>query len=107
MNPAWRENDYLWGRLDGAELVLRTLRAAVDPTVPEPSTAGRLEQEAARRAAGPHLAATIDRILRSEADLRRVEKVRQHVADQIHPAGDDNSGHTLGPTARGAGGDIR
>lgn len=107
MNPAWRENDYLWGRLDGAELVLRTLRAAVDPTVPEPSTAGRLEQEAARRAAGPHLAATIDRILRSEADLRRVEKVRQHVADQIHSAGDDNSGHTLGPTARGAGGDIR
>ena len=104
MKPEWRENDYLWGRLDGAELVLRTLRAAVDQTVPEPSTAGRLEQEAARQAAGPHLATTIDRILRSEADLRRVEKVRQYVADQIHSAGDDNSEHALGPGAHAGGG---
>ncbi len=37
---SWRENDYLWGRLDGAELILRLI-AGLDASAPglDPSTA--------------------------------------------------------------------
>lgn len=61
----WRENDYLWGRLDAAELVLRTLRetgtGAYD-TIP-------LSKDEARAAAGPRLREALAAILASEDDL--------------------------------------
>ncbi len=79
----WRENDYLWGRLDGAELILRTLRAAGHPEVPEPSTAGLLTPEEAAAAAGPRLGLALGRILDAEADPRRVTPLRDILRKQV------------------------
>jgi patatin-related protein len=67
IDAAWRENDYLWGRLDAAELVLRMLRSSA-PGRPQvtPTTA-----EQAVGLAGPHLRSALAAILASEGDLRR------------------------------------
>lgn len=67
VDAAWRENDYLWGRLDAAELVLRMLRssapgqAQVTPTTPHQ----------AADLAGPQLRPALAAVLASEHDLRR------------------------------------
>ncbi len=87
MDPEWRENDYLWGRLDGAELILRMLRASVDETVPDATTAGRLSPEEAAQAAGPHLQQALSRILEAEANLRRVATLRGGLDTQIKAMG--------------------
>ena len=63
----WRENDYLWGRLDGAELILRTLRetgSGEHADIPA-------NEAAAIAAAGPRLKAALSAILASEADITR------------------------------------
>ncbi|HEV2891095.1 MAG TPA: patatin-like protein [Frankiaceae bacterium] len=63
----WRENDYLWGRLDAAELILRTLRetgtGAYD-RIPR-------SLDEARAAAGPRLREALSAILLCEKDLLR------------------------------------
>jgi patatin-related protein len=87
MDPEWRENDYLWGRLDGAELILRTLRASVDETVPEATTAGRLSPEEATQSAGPHLQQALSRILDAEANLHRLTTLRGNLDTQIKAMG--------------------
>jgi hypothetical protein len=79
----WRENDYLWGRLDGAELILRTLRAAGHPEVAEPSTVGLLTPGEAAAAAGPRLGQALRRILDAEAGLRRITPLRDSLRQQI------------------------
>jgi patatin-related protein len=69
-DPAARENDYLWGRLDGAELVLRTLRATATSDRTVPTT-----PEQARAAAGKRLRGALDAVLASEQDLKRVKRM--------------------------------
>jgi patatin-related protein len=83
MKASWRENDYLWGRLDGAELILRTLRAAARPDIPEPTTARQLGPAAAVAAAGPRLKDAAERILAAEQDLRTVTGLRKSLAKQL------------------------
>jgi patatin-related protein len=67
----WRENDYLWGRLDGAELILRSLRDALQATPQQPvGTPGPVPPADALTQAGGQLAVNALRaVLDSEGDL--------------------------------------
>lgn len=71
-NEEWRENDYLWGRLDAAELILRTLRETGTGTY---DTIPRSLEEA-RAAAGPRLRAALSAILAAEKDLLRSDELK-------------------------------
>jgi len=94
VDAAWRENDYLWGRLDGAELVLRMLRssarghAQVTPTTPDQ----------AADLAGPQLRPALAAILASEHDLRRdpdlLKALAADVAGLPEPAGSSGPAQT-------------
>jgi len=69
----YRENDYLWGRLDGAELCLRTLRSAVGgyPMNDED-------------AVSPHLPQALKAVIQAEAEhLPQVSELRRAVADRL------------------------
>jgi patatin-related protein len=70
-DAGWRENDYLWGRLDGAELILRSLRDTVRETPQHPTGAsGPLPPAAALQDAGGRLCLDAFRaVLDSEDDL--------------------------------------
>lgn len=80
----WRENDYLWGRLDGVELILRTLfagtggipDAGVDQT---PDSAS----DALRGAGGQHLVDGLRTVLASETNLHRVATLRATLTTQV------------------------
>jgi patatin-related protein len=67
VDAAWRENDYLWGRLDGAELVLRLLRSSVG----------------AGDGGGPWLKAALGAVLADERDLARISELRQRLTDDV------------------------
>lgn len=79
-DPTGRENDYLWGRLDAAELILRMLRApggAADP--PGPTTSAQAVQQA-----GPHLGSALAAILTNEtADLGRIGGLIAELQQQL------------------------
>ncbi|KQX62718.1 patatin-like protein [Angustibacter sp. Root456] len=77
VDAAWRENDYLWGRLDGAELVLRMLRGTAGPASEPRSAAEAAEQ------AGPHLEAALSAVLGSERDLERITGLRATLEAQV------------------------
>ncbi|GAA4359195.1 patatin-like protein [Angustibacter luteus] len=66
-DASWRENDYLWGRLDSAELLLRTLRSSA------PGQSPPTPRDAADAAglAGPRLRSALTAILAAESDLVR------------------------------------
>ncbi|HEX6231607.1 MAG TPA: patatin-like protein [Jiangellaceae bacterium] len=85
LDPAWRENDYLWGRLDGAELILRTLHEGLSATQAEPG--GDLTPEpthtALQEAGGHHLIAAMRAVLASEQDLQRIDALKLDVEKQI------------------------
>jgi patatin-related protein len=69
----WRENDYLWGRLDGAELALRLLGRQ----------SGRPDGESAADLTGP-LRSALRAILNAEqADLTQIGRVCQALAAQV------------------------
>jgi patatin-related protein len=72
----YRENDYLWGRLDGAELILRML-----------SNVAKTHDSEAITATGdghpPHLAAALKAVLDTEADLTRVKGLRENLTKQV------------------------
>jgi len=77
----WRENDYLWGRLDAAELILRTLNASGGATVDAtPLSATRKE---AADEAGRHLRRALEEILADESGLGRVGPLREELAQQV------------------------
>ena len=67
VDASWRENDYLWGRLDAAELILRTLHKAGQPTTP----AGEPAADAIGEASSG-LKQTLIAIMTSEKDLQRM-----------------------------------
>ena len=71
LKAQYRENDYLWGRLDGAELCLRTLRGSAYGI---PSTT--------EDAYGEHLAGAIAAIIAAEGDLAHVAELREQVSSR-------------------------
>jgi patatin-related protein len=72
----WRENDYLWGRLDAVELILRTLDSVRD----EPAE----EADASWAALLP---LGLRQVLTSEDDLGRITPLRDHLGDQVKKLG--------------------
>jgi patatin-related protein len=77
VDAAWRENDYLWGRLDAAELVLRLLRSTAGP----PQTPLDAGQAAAQ--AGPQLRPALTAVLGAEQDLARIADLRATLEQQV------------------------
>jgi patatin-related protein len=75
----YRENDYLWGRLDGAELILRMLYGVAKTHASEPIAAADKNP--------PHLAAALKAVLDTEADLGRVKDLRANLAKQVEALG--------------------
>ncbi len=80
----WRENDYLWGRLDGVELILRQLYDAGSASPAAAATAPPTSGGAAvRSAGGPVLQAGLRAVLRSEEGLTRVPDLRRDLARAV------------------------
>ncbi len=79
VDAAWRENDYLWGRLDAAELVLRMLRSSV-PGQPQVTPADAVQ---AARLAGRWLRPALAAVLAAESDLRRDPELLPLLAGQV------------------------
>jgi patatin-related protein len=69
-DASWRANDFLWGRLDGVELILRTLRSTHGTSAPPLRP---LPPEEAVAAAGTHLASGVAAVLASEANLNHLD----------------------------------
>jgi patatin-related protein len=81
VDAAWRENDYLWGRLDGAELVLRLLRTSMGVVAPEePSGDGTTD---AAIEAGPWLKQALAAVLHDEQNLSRIAALRGSLGDAV------------------------
>ncbi len=71
----YRENDYLWGRLDGAEQILRMLddvarKSASAPPLPDDELP-------------PHLKDALRAVLADEKKLGRVKDLRKHLDAQV------------------------
>lgn len=72
---AWRDNDYLWGRLDAAELILRQLATCEDTSTGEP-----MSWDADYV---PLFADAVRSIVADESDLPSTADVRTWVLDQL------------------------
>lgn len=79
VSAEWRENDYLWGRLDAAELILRTLNSS-GHAVADSLTSTR---EEAITQAGRQLRRVLEEILAAESGLGRVGKLRDELTEKI------------------------
>jgi patatin-related protein len=77
-DAAWRENDYLWGRLDAVELILQTLRTC-RPRQPAAATGAA----SLRTEMGPMLRQGLHQVLESEKDLARIAGLRSALAVQV------------------------
>jgi patatin-related protein len=75
----YRENDYLWGRLDGAELILRMLSDVARKHASEPIQAAEETP--------PHLKNALRAVLDTEKDLERVKTLRARLAEQVEALG--------------------
>lgn len=75
----YRENDYLWGRLDGAEHILRMLY--------DVARKHAAETRLAVDEAPPHLADALAAVLDTEQDLGRVKDLRSYLATQVEQLG--------------------
>ncbi|GLE50743.1 patatin-like protein [Mycobacterium montefiorense] len=83
MSAASRENDYLWGRLDGAELILRNLQA-VDDT--------RRGVDAGPAATLPRLDEAFTCVMNTEKGLKRIPKdLRDSLNRQIKKLGSSSA----------------
>lgn len=76
IDAAWRENDYLWGRLDAVELILRLLRSTNGSSPP-------LSAAEAGAQAGPQLRSAFAAVLASENDLTRITRLRDDLAREV------------------------
>lgn len=85
LKAEWRENDYLWGRLDAAELILRMLHQPDDPTAPDPvrGFAPASVGEAVATAGGERLLVALRAVLNSESGLTRVTELRAGLQEQV------------------------
>lgn len=88
LKAEWRENDYLWGRLDATELILRMLYESSDPSAPDPvkGVAPASVDEAVATAGGDRLLGALRAVLSSESGLKRVTKLREGLRGQLQPA---------------------
>lgn len=84
-----RENDYLWGRLDGVELILRLLQEVGEPKGSPKATANRTAEPI------PHLTDGLTAVLDTETDLKRISKLRQYLTRQIANRADVDRADTL------------
>jgi patatin-related protein len=82
VDASWRENDYLWGRLDGAELVLSLLRSSVGAAdhLPPGDADGTTTAAAA---AGRWLREALSAVLQDEQDLKRIADLRRTLAADV------------------------
>jgi len=80
-DPAWRENDYLWGRLDAAELILRMLRQ--DSSSPGQQITPSTTEEAIELAGRQSLQAALSAILDAEQSLRRIPETKEYLRARI------------------------
>jgi hypothetical protein len=79
-----RGNDYLWGRLDGVELILRTLYGAASPTPAAAATAPPADARAAvATAGGKVLQDGLRAVLDSEAGLDAITGLRKRLRPQV------------------------
>jgi len=84
LESAWRQNDYLWGRLDGVELSLRTLYDAGSPQPAPARTAPPASvEEAVRTAGGQVLQDGLAAVLASETDLTEITALRNDLGKQV------------------------
>ncbi|MDT4911310.1 MAG: hypothetical protein QOC66_438 [Pseudonocardiales bacterium] len=82
----YRENDYLWGRLDGAELILRTLRGTRTPEAFSPTP---VTPQDAHARAGVRLRPALRAVLSSERDLRRIKPLRAKLDSLVNDLPED------------------
>ncbi len=73
-DAAWRENDYLWGRLDAVELILDVIASAAPPGSP---LVGHIQQL---------IRPGLRQVLGSETDLARVADLRKALEEQLPPS---------------------
>jgi patatin-related protein len=73
---AARENDYLWGRLDAAELILRTLRASITPGASDGPVVPSTPEQALTLAGGELCRTALRSVLSSERELDRIAELR-------------------------------
>ncbi len=79
IDAAWRENDYLWGRLDAVELILRMLgESRPEVRASTPTSRGEAADQA-----GPRLRPALSAVLASETDLGRVGDLRQRLQGDV------------------------
>lgn len=85
LDAEWRENDYLWGRLDAAELILRTLHEGRTSTPQEPATepAPTTAEAALSAAGGRHLVDALRSVLATEKSLARINMLRSSLEAEI------------------------
>jgi patatin-related protein len=79
----WRENDYLWGRLDGVELLLRLLHDAGSAAPSSATTPLASTGEAVARSGGVLLRDGLQAVLDSETGLRRIAETRERLARAV------------------------
>jgi patatin-related protein len=80
-DAAWRENDYLWGRLDAAELILRMLRQ--DSSSPGQQITPATAEEAIELAGREHLQAALSAIIDAEQGLQRIPEITAYLRTRI------------------------
>jgi hypothetical protein len=85
LRTEWRENDYLWGRLDGAELILRTLHGTrrATPASPAAEIGPESTATALRAAGGRHLVDALRAVLADEEDLAEVADLRRSLLAEL------------------------
>ncbi|NMO04220.1 patatin-like protein [Gordonia sp. TBRC 11910] len=91
LKRAWRENDYLWGRLDTVERILAIVDdAAAEDAQNHPSIVAMPTDPAQRISLS--LKAGLGAVLRSESGLTKVRRLRELLTAQI-----DGDGRSTGP----------
>lgn len=72
----WRQNDYLWGRLDTAELILRELESVYGEAVRDAGESTPFT--------GNLLRDVLRAVLDSESDLTKIRELREQLFEQIN-----------------------
>jgi patatin-related protein len=84
LKSEWRQNDYLWGRLDGVELNLRQLYNAAAPDPAAAQTAPPTSvSEAVASAGGRILQQGLRGVLTAEADLSEIGTTIEFLGKQV------------------------